>query len=189
MKQTKSESISAFMSKPKFGSIDYFPELLEHFYQSSDWRKARTGIKEIPLHDGVCAKVLTEEDVAWFCKTCGKDNNCIQCQECFEASDHKGHQVYLERYVSGCCDCGDPEAWEIAGCCPAHQGFIEESKASIDLLPLKMCISVPLVIEEMTNRYFSLLYAFYLDKNLPSEKAQKYTQEIAELIKIGRAHV
>ena len=43
------------------------------------------------------------------------------CNECYQASDHEGHDVYFYHSTSGgCCDCGDAEAWNSKGCCDKH---------------------------------------------------------------------
>jgi len=40
----------------------------------------------------------------------------VICNECYQSSAHEGHDVYFYRsVVGGCCDCGDPDAWEEAG--------------------------------------------------------------------------
>ena len=47
----------------------------------------------------------------------------MQCDPCFRASNHRGHEVYFHHASpGGCCDCGDLEAWKLEGCCPAHSG-------------------------------------------------------------------
>ena len=47
----------------------------------------------------------------------------MQCDPCFRASDHRGHEVYFHHASpGGCCDCGDLEAWKLEGCCPRHSG-------------------------------------------------------------------
>ena len=60
--------------------------------------------------------------VAWRCLDCEKDPTCIICKDCFEKGDHEGHRVQLKRNVGGCCDCGDPEAWDEKGFCSDHKG-------------------------------------------------------------------
>lgn len=44
------------------------------------------------------------------------------CAKCFEASDHTGHVVYVSITPgnSGCCDCGDAEAWRTPVKCAIH---------------------------------------------------------------------
>ena len=37
-------------------------------------------------------------------------------------SDHSGHDVYSYKANNGCCDCGDPRAWNPAGNCRKHGG-------------------------------------------------------------------
>ena len=39
--------------------------------------------------------------------------SCVICHDCFEESNHEGHEVtcYQTRGMGGTCDCGDAEAW------------------------------------------------------------------------------
>ncbi len=53
---------------------------------------------------------------------CEKDPTCIICQSCFEKGNHTGHRIQLKRNVGGCCDCGDPEAWDQDHFCEDHKG-------------------------------------------------------------------
>ena len=73
--------------------------------------------------------------MAWKCETCELDATCIICQECFEKGNHKGHKVWLKRNVSGCCDCGDPDAWREEGFCSDHKGYAASSEVLLELLP------------------------------------------------------
>ena len=71
----------------------------------------------------VCAKKLINVG-AWSCKDCEKDSSCIICMECYEKSKEKhiGHKIKYKTKVSGCCDCGDPDAWDPKGFCSEHMG-------------------------------------------------------------------
>lgn len=71
----------------------------------------------------VCGCVFKKGDLVWNCRNCAKDPTCVQCDPCFRKSNHKGHEVYFHRAGgdSGCCDCGDPEAWSKQGNCTDHQ--------------------------------------------------------------------
>ncbi len=71
----------------------------------------------------VCGCVFKKGDLVWTCRNCAKDPTCVQCDPCFRKSNHKGHEVYFHRAGgdSGCCDCGDPEAWSKQGNCTDHQ--------------------------------------------------------------------
>ena len=101
---------------------------------------------------GVCAKVLKSGvDVAWKCEDCEKDPTCIICKECFEKSDHTGHRVWLKTNVSGCCDCGDPEAWDPKGCCPDHKGIDSSKGKALDALPPRIRENAPIVFKSLTK--------------------------------------
>ena len=81
----------------------------------------------------VCGKVFKKDEIVWTCRTCGKDPTCVQCNNCFNGSDHTDHDVYFHRAQGrgGCCDCGDPEAWAQAGNCSEHK---VDSQCEIDPL-------------------------------------------------------
>lgn len=69
-----------------------------------------------------CGYVFQRGDIAWNCRTCQTDPTCVVCDDCFQKSDHTGHDVYFHRTTpGGCCDCGDAEAWKTEGCCPVHR--------------------------------------------------------------------
>lgn len=71
----------------------------------------------------VCGYVFQQGDIVWTCRQCAKDPTCVQCDKCFRKSDHEGHEVYFHRASgggSGCCDCGDEEAWSRVGNCIDH---------------------------------------------------------------------
>jgi hypothetical protein len=69
-----------------------------------------------------CGYVFKRGDIAWNCRTCQADPTCVICDDCFQKSNHEGHEVYFHRTSpGGCCDCGDVEAWKIAGCCDDHR--------------------------------------------------------------------
>lgn len=73
----------------------------------------------------VCGYVFKKGDLVWTCRQCSKDPTCVQCDACFKKSNHKGHEVYFHRSEggSGCCDCGDAEAWAPSGNCSDHNCF------------------------------------------------------------------
>jgi len=56
------------------------------------------------------------------CRTCSLDDTCVLCSKCFESSDHEDHTVYVSVSPgnSGCCDCGDGEAWKVPVKCAIH---------------------------------------------------------------------
>lgn len=69
----------------------------------------------------VCQRQFKRNDIVWICKSCQKDETCVQCNSCFQASNHQGHEVFFyHSHAGGCCDCGDHEAWDPQGFCPLH---------------------------------------------------------------------
>ncbi|KLT39021.1 ubiquitin-protein ligase [Cutaneotrichosporon oleaginosum] len=62
----------------------------------------------------ICGKVLQRYDRTYICKTCAKDSSCVLCVDCFQASNHEGHEVLfgLSYTFAAVCDCGDSSAWQ-----------------------------------------------------------------------------
>ena len=69
-----------------------------------------------------CGHIFKSGEATYRCKTCTLDDTCVLCSRCFEASDHTGHVVYVmvSPGNSGCCDCGDTEAWKLPVNCAIH---------------------------------------------------------------------
>lgn len=58
-------------------------------------------------------------------RECSLDESCVLCARCFKNSSHDGHEVAFSMHTgaggSGCCDCGDPEAFRReVDCCYHH---------------------------------------------------------------------
>ena len=69
----------------------------------------------------VCQHPFRRNDIVWVCRTCQSDETCVLCHACYSASDHTGHDVaFYHAQAGGCCDCGDPDAWDPRGFCPFH---------------------------------------------------------------------
>ncbi|KAI2486295.1 RING finger domain containing protein [Pyrenophora tritici-repentis] len=69
-----------------------------------------------------CGHIFKNGEATYRCKTCTADDTCVLCARCFDASDHEGHQVFVSVSPgnSGCCDCGDDEAWVRPVHCNIH---------------------------------------------------------------------
>ncbi len=104
------EKLAALVLKNLFGTIHYKVRAEELF-------------SNVKNSKAVCAKIFTKNDIAFRCLDCEKDPTCVICKECYEKGNHKGHRVVMNKYVSGCCDCGDPDAWNEAGFCSDHPGY------------------------------------------------------------------
>eukprot|EP00980_Cylindrotheca_fusiformis_P000097 scaffold19_cov114-Cylindrotheca_fusiformis.AAC.44 len=69
----------------------------------------------------VCQHPFKRNDIVWVCRTCQADETCVLCHNCFTNSNHEGHDVaFYHAQAGGCCDCGDPDAWDPQGFCPHH---------------------------------------------------------------------
>lgn len=77
-----------------------------------------------------CGHILKPGEASYACRTCGVDDTCCLCSKCFEATDHTGHMVRISVSPgnSGCCDCGDPEAWKRPMFCTIHSVWEDEGK-------------------------------------------------------------
>ncbi|PSK46522.1 hypothetical protein B9Z65_5490 [Elsinoe australis] len=69
-----------------------------------------------------CGHIFKNGESSYHCKTCTTDDTCVLCARCFAESDHEGHAVFVSISPgnSGCCDCGDDEAWQRPVICGIH---------------------------------------------------------------------
>ncbi|KAH6660047.1 hypothetical protein BKA67DRAFT_38434 [Truncatella angustata] len=69
-----------------------------------------------------CGHIFRAGEASYGCRTCSADETCVLCSKCFDATDHEGHMVKIAISPgnSGCCDCGDPEAWRKPIYCTIH---------------------------------------------------------------------
>ncbi|OAA68646.1 ubiquitin-protein ligase e3 component [Niveomyces insectorum RCEF 264] len=78
-----------------------------------------------------CGHIFRPGEATYSCKTCGTDDTCCLCSRCFEATDHRDHMVRISVSPgnSGCCDCGDPEAWKTPMFCTIHSTWEDGRRA------------------------------------------------------------
>ncbi|KAJ6445707.1 ubiquitin-protein ligase E3 component [Purpureocillium lavendulum] len=69
-----------------------------------------------------CGHIFKPGEASYMCRTCGTDETCCLCSRCYDSTDHTGHMVRIQISVgnSGCCDCGDDEAWKTPLFCTIH---------------------------------------------------------------------
>jgi len=80
----------------------------------------------------VCQHPFRKNDIVWVCRTCQADETCVLCHNCYSQSDHEGHDVaFYHAQAGGCCDCGDPDAWDPAGFCPHHGPNVQASPSEV----------------------------------------------------------
>lgn len=76
-----------------------------------------------------CGHIFKSGESTYHCKTCAADDTCVLCARCFESSDHEGHMVFISVSPgnSGCCDCGDREAWRREVRCSIHTAGMSDT--------------------------------------------------------------
>ncbi|KAK0734934.1 hypothetical protein B0T26DRAFT_635484 [Lasiosphaeria miniovina] len=77
-----------------------------------------------------CGHIFKSGEASYACRTCSSDDTCCLCSRCFDATDHTGHMVRISVSPgnSGCCDCGDAEAWRKPMFCTIHSTWEREPK-------------------------------------------------------------
>lgn len=71
-----------------------------------------------------CARVFRRGEPIYKCLTCGFNDTCAMCANCFQPESHEGHNTSVSicvRENGGVCDCGDPEAWVNDFRCVYHE--------------------------------------------------------------------
>jgi E3 ubiquitin-protein ligase UBR1 len=141
---------------------DYLPYLFPSGLptdQSQPWslreaQGAQDGAEYTAAAQGTaCGHIFKSGESTYHCKTCAADDTCVLCARCFNASDHEGHMVFISVSPgnSGCCDCGDSEAWRREMPCTIHTAGVErqtgKEKASVGSdLPLDLVEAIRMTI-------------------------------------------
>lgn len=87
-----------------------------------------------------CGHIFKAGEASYSCKTCGVDDTCCLCAKCFDATDHTGHMVRISISPgnSGCCDCGDLEAWKTPMFCTIHSMWEHEQAKGKEKAPASL---------------------------------------------------
>ena len=122
----------------------------EMLLEQDTLRKITCAVTNVPLESGeealpalqalgmsiprrVCQHPFRRNDIVWVCRTCQGDETCVLCHSCFTRSQHEGHDVaFYHAQAGGCCDCGDPDAWDPAGFCPDHGPSAHSGEGGLD---------------------------------------------------------
>lgn len=103
-----------------------------------------------------CGHILKAGEASYACRTCSADDTCCLCSRCFESTDHTGHLVRLSisQGNTGCCDCGDPEAWKIPMFCTIHSVWenpADKGKGKDDSLPEDLVNSMRMTVSRCVD--------------------------------------
>ena len=98
-----------------------------------------------------CGHIFKYGEATYRCRTCTLDDTCVLCSRCFDASDHTDHlvNVNISPGNSGCCDCGDAEAWRIPVHCTIHDAEMSNTagkRKQVPPLPDELMESIKVTI-------------------------------------------
>lgn len=119
---------------PEYMSLLFPADKLPDPHQKSILSKAQGAQDGAEYTEGArgkpCGHIFKSGEATYRCKTCSTDDTCVLCAKCFASSDHTNHviMITISPGNSGCCDCGDPEAWRIPVNCTIHTELEEEGK-------------------------------------------------------------
>ncbi|KAK7896974.1 E3 ubiquitin-protein ligase ubr1 [Exophiala xenobiotica] len=106
---------------------DYLHELFPNGFPSSYKLQDAQGVQENAEYTAAakghpCGHIFKPGEASYHCSTCTDDSTAVLCSRCFVSSDHEGHQytITMSPGNSGCCDCGDDEAWKRPVKCAIH---------------------------------------------------------------------
>eukprot|EP00917_Polyrhabdina_sp_WS-2016_P024803 GHVP01053570.1.p1 GENE.GHVP01053570.1~~GHVP01053570.1.p1 ORF type:complete len:1990 (+),score=323.49 GHVP01053570.1:85-6054(+) len=99
-----------------------------------------------------CA-IQWDKSLAFNCYDCQSDPMSVLCPTCFLGGNHEGHHVCCHTSSQGCCDCGDPSAWDPKGFCSRHQGLTEETETEkcLEVVPYKIRVRLISILDRFTE--------------------------------------
>lgn len=127
-----------------------FPAGFPPSFRLSDAQGAQDGAEYSEAARGYpCGHILKQGEASYKCKTCSDDDTSCLCSRCFDASDHEGHNYSfsISPGNTGCCDCGDAEAWKLPVNCAIHTSIGDETHTEhTSSLPQDLVDSIRLTI-------------------------------------------
>lgn len=103
--------------------LQLFPNGFPGSYKLQDAQGVQENAEYTPAARGhPCGHIFKAGEASYHCSTCTDDTTAVLCSRCFVSSDHEGHQytIGISAGNSGCCDCGDDEAWKRPVKCAIH---------------------------------------------------------------------
>ena len=166
-----------------------FPNGLPDTAQLQSVQRIQAGIEYSPAAKGhACGHILQAGEANYNCMTCTDDETCVLCAPCFNASDHEGHQfrVLISPGNSGCCDCGDEEAFKRPLNCAIHTAAQVDVKQDpgVCLLPEDFQCSISTTIGRVLDYFCDVISCSPENLRLPktneSVKHDETTSRLSE---------
>ncbi|KPI39910.1 E3 ubiquitin-protein ligase ubr11 [Cyphellophora attinorum] len=115
---------------------DYLEQLFPRGFPASYRLQDAQGAEAEPEYSAaargsLCGHIFKPNEVYYHCATCTNDPTAVLCARCFASSEHEGHQliINISSGNSGCCDCGDVEAWNRPVHCAIHTASDDNEQA------------------------------------------------------------
>ncbi|KZF22387.1 hypothetical protein L228DRAFT_283538 [Xylona heveae TC161] len=172
----------------------FFPQEISKNSTTWSLREAQGAVEGAEYTAGArgkpCGHIFKSGEATYRCKTCSVDDTCVLCSKCFDASDHTDHMVYVSISPgnSGCCDCGDAEAWRLPVNCAIHTAVPEEESAAagktvVDKkLPDDLIESIRATIARAMDYLCDVISCSPEQLRLPkTEDSIKYDEEMSRL--------
>ena len=134
-----------------------------------------------------CGHVFKQGEASYHCMTCTDDNTCVLCSRCFDSSDHEGHQftISISGGNSGCCDCGDMEAWKKPVNCAIHSLTDQYAEPGLQpsKLPSDLITSIRTTIGRVLDYFCDVVSCS--PENLRSSKTVESIQHDTDYSRLG----
>ncbi|KIV91954.1 hypothetical protein PV10_06440 [Exophiala mesophila] len=108
-----------------------------------------------------CGHIFKMGEASYHCSTCTDDTTAVLCSRCFVSSDHEGHQytIGISAGNSGCCDCGDDEAWKRPVKCAIHTAMepVETDQSPATLVPQDLQTSIRTTIATVLDYFCDVI--------------------------------
>ena len=137
-----------------------FPNGIPPSYKLEDAQGVEQGSEYTEAARGhPCGHIFKQGEASYHCMTCTDDATCVLCARCFDSSDHEGHLFHISPSPgnSGCCDCGDEEAWKRPVRCAIHtaEGGITEPPTVI--IPDDLSIAISITIGKVLDYFCDVI--------------------------------
>ena len=125
---------------------------------------------------GLCGYLFQRHDIAFNCRTCGADDTCVVCVQCFQNGNHEGHDVLFHRTSpGGVCDCGDSEAWAPEGFCVHHGQTAGDAGAHPNRTDAEL---LPVEVVHVADALFTAIVDFFVE--MAKQSMQVFNAEFVD---------
>ncbi len=167
---------------------ELFPKGLPPTYKLQDAQGVEECAEYSPAARGhPCGHIFKQGEASYHCMTCTDDNTCVLCSRCFDSSDHEGHQftISISGGNSGCCDCGDLEAWKRPVNCAIHSLTNQPTQTTrqVSSLPIDLVTAIRITIGRVLDYFCDIISCS--PENLRTAKTVESIKHDADYSRLG----